>query len=51
MEKRNMRRPMWRLLPLLVLLPLAGGLGFAMIKYGTTLQEMVGVAMKLAVIP
>lgn len=51
MEKRKVRRPLWRLLPILVLLPLAAGLGMAMMKFGTTGQELVSVAMKLAVIP
>ena len=41
-------RLMW-LTPLLLALPTAAGLGYAAIRYGESIQKLIGVAIKLVV--
>ena len=48
MAKR--RRGMTWLLPLLLALPVAAGLGFAAVRYGAKIQNLIQVAIKLVVI-
>lgn len=50
MEKKIGRRPLWWFLPATLALPVAAVIFLAAMKYGQTLLDAVGVAMKMVVI-
>lgn len=49
--KKSFRRPLWWCLPVLLTLPVAAVILLAAAKYGQTLIDALGVAMKMVVIP
>jgi len=50
-REKNLRRPLWWLLPVGLAAPVAAGILWVVSKYGQVLLDALNVAMKMVVIP
>ena len=50
-KEKSFRRPLWWLLPVVLTLPVAAVILLAASRYGQTIDDAMGVALKMVVIP